>query len=143
MRAAIDETERRRAKQVAYNEANGITPQTVRKAIKRGMETELRARRTARDAVKAGEEQFDAIELLAQLEKEMLGAAESLEFEKAAALRDQGKALRQAIDSGTLPNNKITRSELDQDSSRPAKRKPGTPGSKSGRAAKRTKKKSG
>jgi excinuclease ABC subunit B len=91
MQEAIDETERRRAKQVAYNEAHGITATTIRKAIRRGIEHELAARKTARAALgpQRREEEIDREELVADLEKEMYEAATALEFEKAARLRDQ------------------------------------------------------
>jgi len=133
MRDAIGETERRRAKQVAYNQAHGITPQTIRKDIRRGIETQLRARRTAREAAGAAEETFDAAELLRQLEGEMLQAAQDLEFEKAARLRDQVATLKQRIAAGG--DARVRKSEIDPD--KPARRqrrgrtaKAGTPGAK-------------
>ncbi|MAE59908.1 MAG: excinuclease ABC subunit B [Planctomycetaceae bacterium] len=89
MRLAIEETERRREKQLEYNQEHGITPQTVQKAIRDGLETEVHAHRTAREAVAQDEREYDRGEMLQMLESEMLQAAESLEFEKAARLRDQ------------------------------------------------------
>ncbi|MBX3323695.1 MAG: excinuclease ABC subunit UvrB [Phycisphaeraceae bacterium] len=97
MRAAIEETERRRAKQIAYNEQHGITPRTIEKSIRRGIEAELKARKTARAAVDSDEPLLEASILLAELEAEMLEAAESLEFEKAASLRDQTGIVRELI----------------------------------------------
>ncbi len=120
MQAAMDETQRRRVKQLAYNEEHGITPQTVKKAIRQGLELEVRAHRTAREAVGQSEKQYDATELAAKLEAEMLEAAESLEFEKAAALRDRIKQLKDMPASGP-----ITEADIE-----PAKPKPGTPGTK-------------
>ncbi len=96
MQATIDETNRRRQKQLAYNAEHGITPQTVMKEIRRGIELELRARQTARAAISADEEEFDVNELISRLEAMMLEAAEALEFEKAAQLRDRIKELRAA-----------------------------------------------
>ncbi|MFO0962764.1 MAG: excinuclease ABC subunit UvrB [Phycisphaerales bacterium] len=94
MQAAIDEVTRRRAKQLAYNKEHGITPETIRKAIRSGIEKEIRATRTAREA--AGERvarTFDKAQAMLELEQEMLEAAQSLEFEKAARLRDQMKRI--------------------------------------------------
>ena len=138
MQSAIDETERRRAKQIAYNAAHGITPQTIKKAIRRGMELELKAGRTAREAVKSAEPEFEVAELVRLLEDEMLEAAQQMEFEKAAALRDQAAALK----SGKLAPNaggKLRRSDLSRGGSPESRaaRKAGMPGTKSGRAAKR------
>jgi excinuclease ABC subunit B len=89
MKKAIDETERRRTIQLAYNAEHGITPQTVRKEIQRGLSDELKARKRAQEAIHLDETEFDRTEMIAELEKAMLEAAEALEFEKAAALRDQ------------------------------------------------------
>ncbi len=89
MRKAIDETERRRRKQLAFNEEHGITPQTIRKAIRTALADQLRAHRTARQAVQMAEDESDRTEVVAELEKEMYAAAENLEFEKAARLRDR------------------------------------------------------
>ncbi|MHC4415362.1 MAG: excinuclease ABC subunit UvrB [Planctomycetota bacterium] len=103
MQAAIDETQRRRAKQLAYNTAHGITARTIKKAIRRGIELELQARKTARAAVglQANEQQHDRDELIRLLEEEMLEAADRLAFEKAAELRDQITALKGMPDFGS------------------------------------------
>jgi excinuclease ABC subunit B len=95
MQRAIDETNRRRAIQLAYNEEHGITPETIKKEIRAGLETQISARRVAMDAIHASEEEMDRTEMLAALEKEMLEAAEMLEFEKAAALRDRIRQLKE------------------------------------------------
>ncbi len=88
MKNAIDETNRRRTIQLAYNAEHGITPQTIRKEIKRGLGEEFRARKVAQEAVHFSEGEYDRTELITEMEKEMLAAAEALEFEKAARLRD-------------------------------------------------------
>ena len=98
MERAMAETERRRALQLAYNAEHDITPQTIRKEIRLGLESELSARKQAREAVRASEQEFDHDELRAMLEKEMLEAAEALEFERAANLRDRIKTLEEATD---------------------------------------------
>ncbi|MEQ9453061.1 MAG: excinuclease ABC subunit UvrB [Phycisphaeraceae bacterium] len=127
MQEAIDETERRREKQLAYNAQHNITPQTVKKAIRQGIELELRARRTARQlmAPEAEDQDIDREELLAELEKQMFTAAESLEFEKAASIRDKIKQVKETPELARLPIE------------RTPKRKPGTPGT---RVVKRSKK---
>ena len=91
MQMAIDETERRRNKQIAYNIEHGITATTIKKAIRRGIEQELKGRKTARAAFspQKREQEYDREELISMLEAEMLHAAQQLEFEKAAQLRDQ------------------------------------------------------
>ncbi len=89
MQRAMDETSRRRALQIEYNKEHGITPQSIVKAIRRGIEDLSQAKTLEREAVKLNESEFITEEYLNQLEQDMLTAAESLEFEKAAALRDR------------------------------------------------------
>ncbi|HOT72618.1 MAG TPA: excinuclease ABC subunit UvrB [Anaerohalosphaeraceae bacterium] len=95
MQKAIDETRRRRTLQLEYNARHGITPQTIRKEIQRGLTDQLRARKAAQQAVGLEEQEYDRQEMIAQLEKEMLQAAEELEFERAARLRDQIRQLKE------------------------------------------------
>ncbi len=110
MRRSLDETERRRNKQIAFNEANGIVPQSVNKKIDDIMEgahipgrKKKGEKKIAKEAEKVVE-QIDAASLtpaqlsktLSRLEDEMYQAAKDLDFEKAAALRDQLHTLQQA-----------------------------------------------
>lgn len=74
---------------MAYNAQHGITPQTIRKEIQRGLSETFKARKRAQEAIHLDETEFDRTERIAELEKAMLVAAEALEFEKAAALRDR------------------------------------------------------
>ncbi|MBC8200803.1 MAG: excinuclease ABC subunit UvrB [Planctomycetes bacterium] len=96
MQVAIDETERRRSIQKIYNEENSITPESIKKSIRKGIEDELSARQIAREAFHAdgSNEEFDIDERIEILENEMLDAAEDLQFEKAAMLRDEIAALQ-------------------------------------------------
>ncbi len=95
MQKALDETSRRREMQLAYNQEHDITPRTIRKAIRDGLAQQLQARKTAREAIRASEEEYDRTELIAKLEDEMFEAAEALEFETAARLRDRIAKLKQ------------------------------------------------
>jgi len=101
MQRAIDETDRRRALQLAYNAEHGITPEGIHKAIRRGIEEEVQAKTEARKAVGRDELTDASEEFLNELEAEMLKAAENLEFERAAALRDRIVQIRSAQDGGT------------------------------------------
>jgi excinuclease ABC subunit B len=102
MRAAMRETDRRRAIQLAYNEEHGITPETVRKGISEMSEflaMEDRAPRKRRS--RRSTEFADAGELertIVSLEEEMLAAADDLRFEEAARIRDELKELRRDLD---------------------------------------------
>jgi excinuclease ABC subunit B len=101
MQKALDETNRRRELQLKYNAEHGITPETIKKAIRRGIEDEISARKIERDAAAAGSEaQYVTQEYLTELEKEMLAAAEALEFERAAAIRDKLSGLQRTLSSG-------------------------------------------
>ncbi len=96
MQKAMDETGRRRILQTKYNQQFNITPQTIQKAIRSGIESEASARRVAQEAIRANEQQFDTTELVRLLEEEMLEAARNLEFERAAQLRDKLNELKGA-----------------------------------------------
>jgi excinuclease ABC subunit B len=107
MQRAIDETNRRRDIQEAYNKEHNITPRTIEKAIRHGIDAELKARRTAREMIHASEELYDVNETLRQLEEEMLEAATNLEFEKAAAIRDRIKEIK-SKDPTPVPDDPLT-----------------------------------
>jgi excinuclease ABC subunit B len=129
MQAAIDETERRRAVQTEYNREHGITPETIKKAIRKGIEMELRARRTARKALapRRPETEYEREELIGRLEREMLEAAKGLEFERAADLRDQIAELKAMPEYGAADT--VTRSAVKAAAS---KTKPGQARSRAG-----------
>ncbi|MCL4193793.1 MAG: UvrB/UvrC motif-containing protein, partial [Thermoguttaceae bacterium] len=98
MQRAIEETRRRRKLQEEYNTAHGITPETVRKAIRAGIEAEAAAHAKSNAAVGRGDDaQYITEEYLSELEAEMLAAAEALEFERAAAIRDRIARMRDQI----------------------------------------------
>ncbi|UCC31550.1 MAG: UvrB/UvrC motif-containing protein, partial [Phycisphaerales bacterium] len=97
MQRAIDETNRRRKLQLEYNEKHGITPETIKKEIRSSLEQVVKAHKVAAEAIRASEEQLDKTELIAMLEKEMLEAAEALDFERAAQLRDRIRELAEKV----------------------------------------------
>jgi len=111
MRYAIDETERRRNMQIAHNLKNGITPLSVTKRIKDIIEG-MYEPDAARKQLKAAQTQAkywamsekDVSKEIRRLEKEMLQAAKNLDFERAAAMRDELKKLRENVlfDAGQL-----------------------------------------
>ncbi len=90
MQNAMNETERRRKIQKAYNDANGITPQTVHSNIRQSIQSAANLRQKAREMVRreSGSELITE-DYLKSLEEEMLAAAQNLEFERAARLRDK------------------------------------------------------
>lgn len=104
MRRSIDETERRRAKQIAHNEKHGITPQGIRKSVTDIMEgTYVPGARAQRNMRKVAEKEGkyeaelatgDVWKHIAKLEEQMYQAAKNLEFEEAARLRDQISRLK-------------------------------------------------
>jgi excinuclease ABC subunit B len=95
MQKAIDETYRRRKIQQEYNREHNITPETIRKEIRKSLTEQLKAKQTAQKAVKFGTDEYEKVELASQIEKEMLEAAQNLDFERAAFLRDQLKELKE------------------------------------------------
>ena len=98
MQRAIEETRRRRALQEAYNREHNITPETIRKEIRAGIESLATAHAQANAAVGRGDEvQYITAEYIAELEAEMLAAADELDFERAAKLRDTIERLSSSI----------------------------------------------
>ena len=107
MRAAMDETERRRAKQTAYNTEHGITPRSTRKSLESPLDalyvdTSSSSRGKGRGRASRQDDVVpltaeDTAALVQRLEKEMREAARELEFERAAALRDRIRALRERL----------------------------------------------
>jgi excinuclease ABC subunit B len=112
MQKAIDETDRRRKIQLQYNKEHNITPETIRKEIRSGFELELKARKAAREAVRFEPDEFEKVELAGQIEKEMLEAAESLDFERATYLRDRLKELKELPELVLLESKKKKRDFL-------------------------------
>jgi excinuclease ABC subunit B len=104
MRRAMGETERRRAKQIAYNQARGITPKGISKRVKDIIDG-VYDQEAAREELRAAQNEAryeamsekDLTRELKRLEREMLAAARNLEFELAAQLRDQLKVLRERL----------------------------------------------
>ena len=98
MASAMDETTRRRAIQEKYNTEHGITPETIKKNIRAGIEEAVQAHRQANAAVGRGDEStYITEEFITELEGEMYVAAKDLDFERAAALRDRITQLRDSV----------------------------------------------
>ena len=94
MKRAISECNRRRKKQLEYNKYNNITPKTIVKAIREGIEATQEAQELVREVVQESPEEFEREIVLVELEREMEVAARNLQFERAAELRDQIIRLR-------------------------------------------------
>ncbi|MGQ9707721.1 MAG: excinuclease ABC subunit UvrB [bacterium] len=107
IRNALQETERRRQKQIEYNKRHGITPRSIEKTTEQVLETtavaDAKGNETGNEEQVTGNEWLvaegeDKMALLVRLQKEMERAAQNLEFEKAAKLRDRIREIRQKID---------------------------------------------
>ena len=114
MRRAIDETERRRAKQIAHNLALGITPRSIDKRIKDlidGVYSEKSAKDDLKRLQAAVEiealSEKDLGKRIKQLERQMLEHARNLEFEKAARVRDQLAQLREQAFGAVVADNVV------------------------------------
>ena len=115
MRRAIDETERRRAKQIAHNEEQGITPRSVVKKVRDlidGVYSEKSAKDDLKNANAAASAELlsekDLAKRIKLLEKQMLEHAKNLEFEKAARVRDQLAELREQAFGAAVHDNVVS-----------------------------------
>jgi excinuclease ABC subunit B len=124
MQKAIDETNRRRTIQLEYNKKHNITPETIKKEIRKSLTERIKAKHTAQEAVSFAEHEYDKVELANQIEREMLEAAQTLDFERAAFLRDQLRELKE------LPELIITGSKRKKSDFLAAKKQRKTKGSK-------------
>jgi excinuclease ABC subunit B len=93
-------TENRRQRQLAYNQEHNITPRSVSRAVEESLAVYESTREEAAGVLKDARLDVDLTETIRELEGEMLKAAEDLQFEKAALLRDQIKELKRMLDGG-------------------------------------------
>jgi len=93
-------SEYRRQKQLAYNAEHGITPRSVSRAVEESLSTSQSQRDSAVGMLNETSKNFDVSETIRELEQEMLEAANNLEFEKAALLRDQVRELKRMLGEG-------------------------------------------
>jgi excinuclease ABC subunit B len=101
----LDITESRRVRQQAHNEANGITPQSVVRPVQESLQVEVPDGKTSSSTQFASEDEteYNVPNVIAQLEAQMREASAQLEFELAAHLRDQIKALREKQPPAPVP----------------------------------------
>ena len=97
MREMIDVTQARRAKQEAYNRAHNITPTSVKRALNDSLNIYQEAERVERSVCAESPESYDIHRAISNLETEMLQAADALEFERAALLRDEIRQLKKLL----------------------------------------------
>ncbi len=95
MKKTIDETDRRREIQIAFNKEHNITPRSIEKAVKEGIESYKKAREVIAEVVEENEAEYDITSLIGELQHDMEVAARNLQFERAAILRDQIKELKE------------------------------------------------
>lgn len=114
MKKAIDETERRRAKQIAHNEAHGITPRSIQKKVRDlidGVYSEKASKEQEKQelqrAMVEDMSEKDISRKIKQLEKQMLEHARNLEFEKAARVRDQLALLKEQAFGASVHDNVV------------------------------------
>lgn len=105
MRKTIDETDRRREIQIAFNKKHNITPRSIEKAVREGIESYKKAREVIAEVVAENDAEYDITSLIGELQHDMEVAARNLQFERAAILRDQIKELKERL------SHKVTTSQ--------------------------------
>jgi len=103
MRKAISESGRRRTIQLEHNKKYNITPRSIEKNIKEGIEIYFREEKNIEERLELGDKNLEIKEAIAVLEKEMAIAAKNLQFEKAARLRDRIQELKDAVSVSRKP----------------------------------------
>jgi excinuclease ABC subunit B len=93
-------SEYRREKQLAYNKAHNITPKSVNRAVEESLAAQREFSEQAQSVLNEGGGDIDISQTIKELEEEMLAAANNLEFEKAALLRDQVRELKRMLEGG-------------------------------------------
>lgn len=121
MQRMMDITRARREKQMAYNAAHHITPRGIQKAIQDSLAIIKQAEETESMVVREAGVDYNVQEVLAQMEREMLEAADALEFERAALLRDQIHELRRANSATDETKSTPARYELRKNKKRKPK----------------------
>ncbi|MDP3792039.1 MAG: excinuclease ABC subunit UvrB [Candidatus Omnitrophota bacterium] len=97
MKRAMDETSRRREIQIEFNKKNNITPRSIEKAVREGIESYKKAREVIESVVEENDDEYDVTSLIGELQHDMEVAARNLQFERAAILRDQIKELKENV----------------------------------------------
>jgi excinuclease ABC subunit B len=113
----------RRERQLAYNKTHNITPRSVTRAIEQSLSSEAGTKHAAAAALMDVTSNFDVTETVRELEEEMLAAANNLEFEKAALLRDQIRELKRQCDQTSRPADAPAQKAATSVSYRPGKRR--------------------
>jgi excinuclease ABC subunit B len=98
-------SEYRRTRQLAYNQEHHITPRSVVRAVEESLSSRKESSGRAQAFLHEAGVDIDISETVRELEEEMVGAANNLEFEKAALLRDQVRELKRALDGSAPPKN--------------------------------------
>jgi excinuclease ABC subunit B len=110
IRALVETTEYRRKKQMEYNQKHSITPRSVKRAIQQSLSEEKEAQKVEASVIRETGADYNTAELLRELEEEMFIAADRLEFERAALLRDQINELKKRAggkETTVVPNTKV------------------------------------
>ena len=103
MKMMMEKTRQRREKQSAYNEEHHITPRSIEKSIQESLAEQKEAEEVEMQVVREAGVEYDVQKVLGELEREMMEAAEALEFERAAILRDQIYELKASQKAGGTP----------------------------------------
>ena len=97
MKRAMRETNRRRKVQLEFNEKHNIKPETIKKAIREGIESYKKAREIITSVAGETQDEYEIASLISELEEDMKVAARNLQFEKAIVLREQVKELKKKL----------------------------------------------